>query len=398
MATKNGNPERDSSAGDSPQAVLQERTQAMAKDMKGLARKYLDRHLPAPTFNPPPGMSTGMGIAPSPALRYIRLIPYVLLVVFGASFLWDFDGVTLYPFGFALPLEGLLLKISVSGLVGFGTNWLAITMLFRPRKRRPIFGQGLIPAQRDRVIERLAKAVSQELINEEIIRQRIEQSGVVLKYRDRAVAVTHNVLADSEFRADLKTHLVSYMNSVLSSEDMRRKIVDYAIATVEEITSPGIGGFAFKAYRYLNKEAFHRKIDDAIRELPQNLDIVLDELDNVLDKMPDKIAERSTEIEEVVSKVILGFIGTLDIYGMIVSNMRNYNELQLEALVRNSSNEQLNYIKYLGGVLGMVGGLVITQPLVAVGLLGAGLASLVVLDLAIMRVLWRDETQATPPA
>lgn len=396
VTTSNRHPEQSARADNSPQAVLQERTQK-TRDLKGFVRKYLERYLPPPATEPSPSRLADKEITLSPALRYIRIIPYMLLAIFGASFLWDFDGIILYPLGFELPLEGLLLKISVSGLVGFGTNWLAITMLFHPRKRRPIFGQGLIPAQRDRVIERLAKAVSQELINEKIIRRRIEESGIVPKYRDQAVAVTHTILADQEFRADLKTHLVHYVNSVLSSEDMRRKIVDVTIALVKDITGPGIGGVAFKAYHYLNKDAFRRKIDDAVRELPQNMDIVLDELDNVLDRIPDRIAEQSTDIEELVSKIILRFIGTLDMYSMIIANMRNYNELQLEALIRNSSNEQLNYIKYLGGVLGMVGGLVITQPLVAVGLLGAGFAGLVVLDVAIMRVLWRDETQAASP-
>ena len=39
--------------------------------------------------------------------------------------------------GGVLPLEGLLRIISVSGLIGFVTNWVAITMLFNPRQDRP---------------------------------------------------------------------------------------------------------------------------------------------------------------------------------------------------------------------------------------------------------------------
>ena len=46
--------------------------------------------------------------------------------------------------------------ISVSGLIGYGTNYIAIRMLFRPVSKRPIWGQGLIPAQRDRIIVTLS--------------------------------------------------------------------------------------------------------------------------------------------------------------------------------------------------------------------------------------------------
>jgi hypothetical protein len=56
---------------------------------------------------------------------------------------------------------------------------------------------------------------------------------------------------------------------------------------------------------------------------------------------------------------------------MILENMQRYDERQLEELIKNSSNEQLNYIKYLGGVLGFFGGLVIWQPLPALLTFGA---------------------------
>ena len=47
---------------------------------------------------------------------------------------------------------------------------------------------------------------------------------------------------------------------------------------------------------------------------------------------------------------------------MIMSNMITYDESKLEDLLKKSTNEQLNYIKYLGGALGAIGGLVIWQP------------------------------------
>ena len=65
--------------------------------------------------------------------------------------------------------------LSVSGLIGPLSDWLAVAMLFQPRYRRPIFGQGLIWGQRERVIALLAQAIS-ELFDQlnQLIHQQIE--------------------------------------------------------------------------------------------------------------------------------------------------------------------------------------------------------------------------------
>jgi uncharacterized membrane protein YheB (UPF0754 family) len=128
----------------------------------------------------------------------------------------------------------------------------------------------------------------------------------------------------------------------------------------------GVGGLALKAYRFLNEEDFKRRIDKAIHQIPGSLDLVLDEMDAMLDRLPARIEARAEDIEEWATKAVLGFVEQLDVYGMIMGNMARYDERQLEELLRRSTNEQLNYIKYLGGVLGFVGGLVIWEPVISV--------------------------------
>jgi uncharacterized membrane protein YheB (UPF0754 family) len=92
---------------------------------------------------------------------------------------------------------------------------------------------------------------------------------------------------------------------------------------------------------------------------------VLDDMDALLDTIPEKIEARAEDIEDFATRAVLGFVENLDVYDMVMTNMMAYDEGRLEALIKNSSNEQLNYIKYLGGVLGALGGLVIWQPLPA---------------------------------
>lgn len=371
-------------------------TRARVRDLRALLGKYIRRHLPETpppvkhTDEPPRFVGTHAKVLP-----YLRLIPWALAALFALSFLWDFDGMVLRAFGYELPLDGLLRIVSVSGLIGFFTNWLAITMLFNPRKRRPIFGQGLIPAQRERVIYRLARAVSEELINEEIIKAKIEESRVIPKYREMALSVTHGVLEDPEFRAELKQLTSDYIDKVLTSDAVRKKIVDFTVQKLEEYTSQSLGGLAIKAYRFLNEEDFQRRIDLAVQQLPKSVDLVLDEMDHLLDRLPEKIAERSDEIEQWVTKTVLGFVSTLDVYDMIIGNMRQYDEQKLETLIKNSSNEQLNYIKYLGGLLGFFGGLVIWRPLLALTVFGAIGLILYTLDVTLLRLQKREDQPAS---
>ena len=375
--------------------VVRDVTRARALDLKSLFSKYLRRHLPETEGNkatmPVPPRITG---SYAKLLPILRLVPWFLGAVFILSFFWDFPGGEITLFGNILPVEGLLGIVSVSGMIGFLTNWLAITMLFNPRKRRPLLGHGLIPAQRDRVIYRMATTISEELINADIIKQKIEESGIIPKYREMAISVTKSVLDDPEFRDELKGIVSSYVQQVVGSEDMRDKIVDYVVLKVEDYLGSGIGGLALKAYRMLNEEDFQRRIEEAVTRLPSAIDEVIGRTENILDIIPDKIEERSQDIEDAASRMITSFVENLDIYEMIAGNMQRYDEKRLEDMLKRATNEQLNYIKYLGGVLGCIGGLVIWQPIPSLIVLGVIGSVIYGMDVVLFRIKNASESVA----
>jgi len=62
-------------------------------------------------------------------------------------------------------------------LIGWGTNWLALKMLFRPRKPvgiGPYKLQGLIPSRRNDLSGTIAKTISEELLSSKDIVQAME--------------------------------------------------------------------------------------------------------------------------------------------------------------------------------------------------------------------------------
>ena len=338
-------------------------TRDRARDVADLLVTYGKAHLPERTPRPPaapeapPKLKGRLG----QVLPFLQLVPYVLGLVFAASFVWDFPDRALVLGGLTIPLDGLLRVLSVSGLIGFLTNWLAITMLFQPREKRAIVPQGLIPAQRERVIYRLSEAISKELINAEIIKQKIQASGAIPKYRDVALGVVRGVVEDPGFRADLRGIAGGYVRDVLRRPDLRRELTRLAAEKLEEGAGAGLGGAVLRLYRSVAEDDFQRRIDRALDEIPGAVEPLLDRIDTALDAIPPKIEARSADIEALATDAVLGFVEQLDIRSMIVEKARGFDESQLENLLKSTSNEQLNYIKYLGAVLGVFGGLVIWQ-------------------------------------
>jgi uncharacterized membrane protein YheB (UPF0754 family) len=78
-------------------------------------------------------------------------------------------------------METLLLYAWVpllTALIGWLTNWLAIRMLFRPRRERRLLGvrlHGLIPRRKGELAGRTAEIVEQELVSGHFIREQIER-------------------------------------------------------------------------------------------------------------------------------------------------------------------------------------------------------------------------------
>jgi len=319
-------------------------------------------------------------------LPVLRAVPWLLLLVFVASFAWDFPGAEFTVAGYTIVVEGLLRITSVSGLIGFLTNWLALTMLFQPREPRPLIGQGVIPAQRERVAFRLAQAISDELINEEIIIQKIHESDLTARYRDLALSITRDVTGDEDFRTEFKAILEDYFREVLSKPDVKQRIIDFTETQIEKNVNKGLPGLALRVYRTVGEEAFQNQLREAVEQLPGAVRPILDEAEPYLERLPEQLERRSDEIEVLLTQVVLRFVRSINIQKIILENVRAYDERQLENLLKRTTNEQLNYIKYLGGVLGVVGGLVIWAPVISLLALAVLVPAIWALDEVLFRM------------
>ncbi|MEO1022901.1 MAG: DUF445 family protein [Bacteroidota bacterium] len=315
-------------------------------------------------------------------LNLLFIFPLLLIGVFILSFFWDFNGLTGQIFGVDVAFEGLLRILSISGLIGFLTNWLAITMLFRPTFRRPILGQGLIPAQKDRIAFRLARAVSEDLINPEIIKQKIQESQAITLYREKATQYVRNIIDSPDFRSELKILAVEYVDEMIAEPDVRASIAKTVIGQIDEhIAENSFEKVALKAYSFLKGQEMQDLVEDALTKLPSGLEKGLDKVDEFLDLLPERIEQNSTAIEDLVTNVLYKLINQLDVHALVEDNLRAYDERRLEKLIKNASNDQLQYIQYLGAVLGTFGGFIIWQPVLSLVCIGGIISCVFALDM-----------------
>lgn len=314
-------------------------------------------------------------------INLLFVFPIFLVIGFIVSFLWDFNGLTTSLFGFNISFEGLLRVLSISGMIGFLTNWLAIKMLFRPTHKRPILGQGLIPAQKDRIAYRLARAVSEDLINPEIIKKKIHESQAISKYREKATDYIRTIIDDPNFRKDLKSLVVEYVDEMIADPEVRTTLAETVIKQIEgAIEQNSFERVALKAYSFLKGQEMQDLVEEALIKVPTGIEKGLDRMDEFLDDLPNRIEKHSSTIEDLVTSLLYKLINQLDVHALVEDNLRQYDEKRLEILIKNASNDQLQYIQYLGAVLGTLGGFVIWQPV----------GSLIVITLIILFTIGLD--------
>jgi len=299
-------------------------------------------------------------------LKALAVIPYLLACAFIASFFWDFNGLSYTFFGHTFYLQGLLRILSVSGLIGFLTNWIAITMLFKPAHKRPILGHGLIPAQKNRIAHRLAQAVSDDLINPGIIKKKIHESDIISRYRKQSTVYVKNIIDNPSFRADLKQWVIHYVEDMIANPEIRAAIAQKILTQIEKsMEETSIERVALKAYTFVKGNKMQDIVEEALGRIPESIETGLDRFDIFLDDLPAKVDNNSEKIEELVTNLLYKLINRLDVQSLVEENLRQYDEQRISEIILKATNEQLRYIQYLGGILGVIGGLVIWEPLVS---------------------------------
>ena len=180
----------------------------------------------------------------------------------------------------------------VGAIVGYATNWLAVRMLFRPRKPVRVLGLtflGLIPRRRKEIAASVAATVERELISpkdlQAIIRDEKLLAAIEVELDGRVAELLRRKIEELPMVAQL----------VVSDETesrLRKSIVKHAMAAIPEIS----------------------------------------------DRLQDEIEER------------------LDVRKIVEERMNAFDIERIEAIVLQIARRELRAIELLGAVIGAVVG------------------------------------------
>ena len=280
----------------------------------------------------------------------------------------------------------------IATVIGYGTNYVAVKMLFRPRNEVRLFGHklpftpGAVPKGKPRLAKAVGNVVGNTLITKEDIKEKLlgeqfrsrvtdkiseifsaeirEEIMTVSKFDDERYTVQKEKIS-STITLKIMTAVKELEIGELISEEagklIREKIggtmfkmlvSDDLIKSVTAIIGDEVRKYIEENGAKLVREQTDKKLDDiekkTLYELFDGLGIDREKIDSAVSKF----------YEQSIDTVLDKLFEKLDISKMIEDKINAMNMDEMEALVMKVMKKELDTIVNLGAVIGFVLGIV----------------------------------------
>lgn len=283
-------------------------------------------------------------------------------------------------------------------VIGYITNWIAIKMLFRPHRAHYLFGKklpftpGIIPKEKGRIASSIGEAISQNLMNEEVMRHTLLGEEMQMK-----VAAAFDSGVDSLRQEDKSLHewLVNWMGSEevenvetqakaeitktisenLVSADLGQKIAHMAVDHAIEKMKNGLLGFfhidkLLANLRVSAEEMLAKNIDEMLATNAADMvagmvgsgidNLANSSVSSLLDDRDEQIASaRNTFLnmyKQTVENHLPAMLASLDIKRIIEDRINSMDVMEVERLIFDVMDKELTAIIRLGILLGFIMG------------------------------------------
>ena len=132
------------------------------------------------------------------------------------------------------PLLPWIIFPLVGALIGYATNWLAVKMLFRPRKPTgigPFQFQGVVPRRQEALADSIAETVQDELISAKDVAALVQKIATSEDVRQKLQKKVDTLIAD---QLQSLGPMASFLPADLV-EKIKRRIEEEVFAFVEEM-------------------------------------------------------------------------------------------------------------------------------------------------------------------
>ncbi len=246
--------------------------------------------------------------------------------------------------------------------VGYGTNWLAIKMLFHPRHPNPIW-QGLIPAKREELIESISDGILTRLISPEIVKTYLHQSGIIEKFIQHLGNATRSIISRDDFKTEFKSMIVKIFQDLVNTDLSREEVSRLVEAKVQAFTgSRDMGEILATMLKGWWGPKLKVQVLKILPELPQAMDGILNQLDPLLDTLQKKLELEGQNLEAFVSRAVVEGLRNLDIRAIVKQQLAKMDEQELEKMLTGDVVAELVFIQVIGGVFGALIGVALLFP------------------------------------
>ncbi len=253
----------------------------------------------------------------------------------------------------------LMQHMFMGALVGIGTNWLAIKMLFRPHKKW-LFLQGVIPREREAIIDSIANGVATQLLDKATVSKAIRDSDIVSKKVLQFIEKLREIVSDKELQGDINQIISGYVRAFVSNKEFRERLIN-TIANmarllpdklnwVPEFIKDWLGRKASDLVKR-NRQRILKATDDY---LGATIEKIAAKVVKWLQKAPETFNKSRSEVEEWLTDRIIEAAQEFDVKSIIVKKMREFDLMRIERLILDATERQLAYIQYYGLLIGAI--------------------------------------------
>jgi uncharacterized membrane protein YheB (UPF0754 family) len=262
----------------------------------------------------------------------------------------------------------LLIKLSpllVATLHGYGAAWLAVRMLFRPRRPYRIFGfrvpltPGMLPKEREHFIASLATVISVRLLDVETVTDEIMKLNLESEITTMA---RREYLAHSQNETTIKViaeHLRERLYHLRDSVEARWEIARALRKIVEEELGRRVSLLRRMLIDYiLDDEAVYRIVGDSISKLADQIVDSLYVRTTIIQAMaqiPEPVGS-STQTAAINSFVTL-LSERLDVRAILVKRLSALSNEAIEQLILETAGREIRAIVWFGASIGLLVGI-----------------------------------------
>ncbi|MBQ6078672.1 MAG: DUF445 family protein [Muribaculaceae bacterium] len=291
-----------------------------------------------------------------------------------------------------------LIGPAVGAVIGYITNDIAIRMLFRPHQAKYIFGvhvpftPGIIPKEKARIAGAIGKAVSENLMNREVLEKSLLSDDMLTKINDAIDEfvltqstneetieqfASHYLTADdiAAMRSNATEGIVKMITGKLQDSNLGDSIAHMATEHAVEKTRNSLAGL-FGADKLMAgfaqpiEKILAKHINEILQNNSQQMveDLVTKQSDDLMSMtMSQLVGNHDEQVAQIKSGVINAYrviitehlpriLQDIDISGIIEQRINDMDMNEAEAIILDVMKKELRAIVWLGALLGSIMG------------------------------------------